>query len=459
MANPRNAFRLVRFLSSRTITKPLMAALADLRKSRIRVLPDILDNRLAAGGGAFVIYRFMREWLSSEMLTRHQGEWVINSLFPTVPGPAYERAIEDLCLKREHSPVVAYLALTGECNNSCWYCNLEGRKQGQLTTREWLDIIDNLNALGTCVFALTGGEPLLRDDLGSIVNAASKHGMPSILITGGEGLTQERADALADAGLWGLWVRLDDYREKAEDQARGQVGAFQQAIDAIRMAKRAGLYVMIRTVASREFVDYRRFVPLHALAAHESVDEMRIEEPKPCGKLVRGAEMRLLERHHIEAIRAFHRDINSKGKTPKVCAMSHMEAPEMLGCLGGLRHLFIDPAGGVYPCEYSPLRFGNALTEPLALIWRRLNRSIGRGRRYCLSRTYNADYVQHLEDTLTVRPSKSEEFCKRMDPYEPQPAYYTFLHEHFYTTPKVDDQRRDVFASWNKPDKRRIDLP
>ena len=72
-------------------------------------------------------------------------------------------------------PLNIMLSVTNRCTSNCCYCNISNRKQRELTTREILDLVDQITKMGTQRLGLWGGEPLIRDDIGQIIDYAKKN--------------------------------------------------------------------------------------------------------------------------------------------------------------------------------------------------------------------------------------------------------------------------------------------
>lgn len=94
--------------------------------------------------------------------------------------------------------------LTYACPLQCPYCSnpIEyADYKGELNTEEWLRVLTEARALGAVQLGLSGGEPLLRQDLTTIIAHARQLGYYSNLISSGQGLTEERIVELKSAGL------------------------------------------------------------------------------------------------------------------------------------------------------------------------------------------------------------------------------------------------------------------
>ena len=80
------------------------------------------------------------------------------------------------------------------CPLHCVFCynpvDFARRPSSELTTAEWLRVLREARALGAVQLGLSGGEPLMRDDLETIVAEAHGSAIYTNLITSGVGLTE-----------------------------------------------------------------------------------------------------------------------------------------------------------------------------------------------------------------------------------------------------------------------------
>lgn len=128
----------------------------------------------------------------------------------------------------------AFLEVTPECNSLCVYCrNPESDASHILTYREIERIIGELSEIGVKELVITGGEPLLREDLPDIIHVASKYGLETLLATNGrllsDGFLQEiKSDKIK------IQVSLDSIYENINDRLRGN-GSYTGAMNAINL--------------------------------------------------------------------------------------------------------------------------------------------------------------------------------------------------------------------------------
>jgi len=153
------------------------------------------------------------------------------------------------------------VSVTDRCNFRCVYCMpAQGfpatPKEEQLSADEIIRLVRIGASLGIRKVRLTGGEPLLRNDICDIVAAISEmDGIEDLSCTTNGFLLSEKAASLAHAGLQRVNVSLDTLRqEKFESIARR--GSLQSVLDGIRAAQEAGLHpIKLNAVAMKGIND------------------------------------------------------------------------------------------------------------------------------------------------------------------------------------------------------------
>jgi PqqA peptide cyclase len=121
---------------------------------------------------------------------------------------------------RPGPPLWLLAELTYRCPLHCVFCYnpVDFATQAQeLATEDWLRVLREGRELGAVQLGLSGGEPLLRDDLEAIVAGARRLGYYSNLLTSGVGLTAERAAALKAAGLDHVQLSFQDSTREMND--------------------------------------------------------------------------------------------------------------------------------------------------------------------------------------------------------------------------------------------------
>ena len=131
-----------------------------------------------------------------------------------------ESRIERTNDSRPGPPLWLLLELTYRCPLHCVYCSnpTEFAHTGdELGTDDWIRVLREARALGAVQLGLSGGEPLLRDDLEQIVSEAHALGFYINLITSGVGLNESRVGALKAAGLDHIQLSFQDSTRQMND--------------------------------------------------------------------------------------------------------------------------------------------------------------------------------------------------------------------------------------------------
>jgi PqqA peptide cyclase len=131
---------------------------------------------------------------------------------PAAAAPAAQR--------RAGLPLWLLLELTYRCPLHCVFCYNPtefARTGAELATAEWLRVLREARALGAVQLGLSGGEPLVREDLEVLVTEAHALGFYSNLITSGVGMTEARIGALKAAGLDHIQLSFQDSTRQMND--------------------------------------------------------------------------------------------------------------------------------------------------------------------------------------------------------------------------------------------------
>jgi pyrroloquinoline quinone biosynthesis protein E len=123
-------------------------------------------------------------------------------------------------VSRVGPPLWLLAELTYRCPLHCVFCYNPvdfARQEAELSTDDWLRVLREGRELGAVQLGLSGGEPLVRDDLEVIVAEAHRLGYYTNLLTSGVGLTAARAAALKAAGLDHVQLSFQDSTREMND--------------------------------------------------------------------------------------------------------------------------------------------------------------------------------------------------------------------------------------------------
>jgi heme d1 biosynthesis radical SAM protein NirJ len=144
-------------------------------------------------------------------------------------------------------PVVIW-NLVRRCNLTCKHCySISGDVEfpGELSTAEVYRVMDDLKAFGVPVLILSGGEPLLRRDIFEVSARAKAKGFYVGLSTNGTLIDATLADRVRDSGYDYVGISLDGIGA-THDRFRRKAGAYQAALDALRLLRDRDVKVGVR---------------------------------------------------------------------------------------------------------------------------------------------------------------------------------------------------------------------
>ncbi|MFC1977079.1 radical SAM protein [Chloroflexota bacterium] len=286
--------------------------------------------------------------------------------------------------------------LTRSCNLFCAHCRgsaSDASYSGELSTAECFRLIDQILEVGKPIIILTGGEPLVRQDVLAIGKYAVSQGLRVVMGSNGTLITGEMAAKLKDVPLSRIAVSLDFPVAKLQDEFRGQAGAFEAAVAGIANARQAGIEIQINSTITRLNVAYldellALATKLGAVAFHpfmlvptgrgkglESV-ELSPEEYEHTLNWIYDKQSELGDRIFFKPTDAPHymrvmkqrqqlgREIKSE-----TTAGHHPMHSITRGCLAGTGFCFISYQGEVKGCGYLDVEAGNIKKESFSQIW------------------------------------------------------------------------------------------
>ena len=152
-------------------------------------------------------------------------------------------------------PLMVTLSLTDRCNFRCDYCDLPHMNRQEMTTADWHRAIDELADAGMLRVSIMGGEPLLRKDVGELIDHLKARGVNVAMNTNGWYFAQ-KIDVVAKLDL--VCITLDGPR--AHNDAQRHPGAHDRVLEAIDLAQARGVKVITMTVVTHPDLDVIDYV-------------------------------------------------------------------------------------------------------------------------------------------------------------------------------------------------------
>ncbi|MEK7773139.1 MAG: heme b synthase [Deltaproteobacteria bacterium] len=292
---------------------------------------------------------------------------------------------------RKWLPKLIAWEVTRSCNLDCIHCRAAARfgpYPNELTTKECFDFLDDVASFSNPIMILTGGEPMMRDDIWEIARHGTDLGLRMVMAPCGFLVTEETVKKMIEAGIQRVSFSIDGATAESHDDFRRVKGAFDSVMQAIENVKKAGLAFQVNTtITKHNLAELPRIldlvISLGAVAHHPFL-------LVPTG---RGAQLKALEispedyektltwfyeqREKVPLqfkptcaphyYRIFRQKEREKGVT--VTPETHGLDAMSKGCMGGQSFAFVSNAGKVQICGFLDVECGDIRKEPFHTIW------------------------------------------------------------------------------------------
>ncbi|MGF3521693.1 MAG: radical SAM protein [Candidatus Bathyarchaeia archaeon] len=294
----------------------------------------------------------------------------------------------DFYLKLAHSPnaentekyvpLVVSWNVTRKCNLKCAHCYInaaETKYEDELTTEEGKRLIDQICQVSRPLLILSGGEPLLREDIYELIQYGAKKGLRMGLGSNGALIDSKVAKKLKEAGISTVSISIDSHLPEKHDEFRGVKGSWEKAINAIKALREADILVQVNTTLTQH--NYNEIDDIMTLAESIGVENFHLFFLVPTG---RGKKLEDITPTMYEKMitNTFAKTARHKLNVKPSCAPQFMRIAKDMnldmrqwirGCMAGLYYCRIYANGEVTPCPYLPVKLGNTREKPFRDIW------------------------------------------------------------------------------------------
>lgn len=150
-------------------------------------------------------------------------------------------------------PYTLVAELTYRCPLRCVYCSNPidfHRSRAELSTDDWQRVFSQAAELGVMQLHLSGGEPVLRDDLTQLIQHARAHDLYTNLITGGTLLDEDKLRRFREAGLDHIQLSIQGAARESAETIAG-VRSHRKKLDVARLIGKIGFPLTLNVVIHR----------------------------------------------------------------------------------------------------------------------------------------------------------------------------------------------------------------
>lgn len=279
--------------------------------------------------------------------------------------------------KQPGNPLWLLAEVTYKCPLHCVFCyNPTDYSQygAELSTEEWLKVLRQGRELGATQLGLSGGEPLMRDDLEIIIAEARKLGYYSNLITSGIGLTEKRIAAFKEGGLDHIQLSFQDSTRETNDFL-SSTKTFELKNKVAQLIKKYDYPMVFNCVMHRMNLDHTQ--QILEMAEAMGAEYVELANTQYYAWAYENKEQLLPTRDQLkraeEVTNKFRERVGDKMKIYFVVPDYHATRPK--ACMNGWGSVFvtITSDGVVLPCHEARmlpgLEFPNVREHDLRWIW------------------------------------------------------------------------------------------
>jgi len=304
-----------------------------------------------------------------------------------------QRTYYEVMKNFDEAPFLVIWELTQACDLACVHCRacaIEKRSPAELTTEEGFRLLEEIRSLGDPLMVFTGGDPLKRPDLLSLLDKSVSLGLRTTVTPSATPLlTGHAIDWFKTCGVARMAVSLDGPDAASHDGFRRVDGSFARTMFALEHAREIGLPTQVNTTVTRHNLDrleevarlvrnlgaklWSVFFLVATGRASASQDLTAEEYEEVFGFLydlsknapfdIKTTEAQHYRRYVAQRRKAEGRSGDSRGAAPEIIQ-------RQAGINDGKGFVFVSHLGDIYPSGFLPIPAGNVRHDSLTAVYR-----------------------------------------------------------------------------------------
>ncbi|MCB1748094.1 MAG: pyrroloquinoline quinone biosynthesis protein PqqE [Gammaproteobacteria bacterium] len=274
-------------------------------------------------------------------------------------------------------PLWLLAELTYRCPLQCPYCSNPldiARYDRELDTDDWLRVLREARELGAMQLGFSGGEPLVRRDLETLIGEARRLGYYSNLITSGVGMDGDRVARFKAAGLDHIQISFQASDETLNDFLGG-TRTFQHKLDMARAVKAQGYPMVLNVVIHRRNIEH--IEDIIRMTIELEADYVELASTQYYGWSRVNLDALLPTRAQLERAEAIAHDYQARyrDRTKIIYVVPDYFEDRPKACMNGWGSIFltIAPDGSALPCHAATslpgISFPNVRDHSVREIW------------------------------------------------------------------------------------------
>ncbi len=273
-------------------------------------------------------------------------------------------------------PLWLLAELTYRCPLQCPYCSNPveiAKYQNELSTEDWVRVMQQARKMGATQLGFSGGEPLVRQDLEELIQEARHLGYYTNLITSGVGMDEKRVKRFKDAGLDHIQISFQASDEELNNYLGG-TKSFQHKKEMARVVKEYEYPMVLNIVIHRKNIDQIR--DILDMTVELKADYVELASTQYYGWSRINVEQLLPTRKQLanaEKVAKEYQD-KMKGKSKIIYVIPDYFENRPKPCMNGWGAIFLTvaPDGTALPCHEAgqlPIEFPNLRDMSVSEAW------------------------------------------------------------------------------------------
>lgn len=268
---------------------------------------------------------------------------------------------------------------TKKCNLYCKHCyrnsDIRVDTSNELNTDEAKTLITDVKKAGFNMMILSGGEPLLRDDIFELIEYGTRLGLMMCLGSNGTLINESNIKKIKDSGIKSIAMSIDSTDPKIHDEFRGLKGAFKKTVEAIKLCIKNDIRVQVNTTISK--LNNKEIHKLLSFFEDLGAKNVHVLFLVETGRGKNISDYSLNKDEYEKALRdvlSFESDMFVK----PTCAPQSLPLAEDMnlkigrvkkGCIAGSAYASVLHNGDVNICPYANVKCGNIRKDSFYNIW------------------------------------------------------------------------------------------
>ena len=266
------------------------------------------------------------------------------------------------------APISVVWEITNNCNYKCPHCRAYQEYYKEDENMESI-IINEIIDSKVMLVNISGGEPLLNPRIFDIAKRLNEENIYLMLSTNGYFYSKYRKN-IVESGIKYVQISLDGPKE-LHDKFRGIHGAYEKAVEALKMAKEDGLRTQMNVTITSSNVENLEWN--YNKAKELKVDKVFYRRVVPYGKAKINKHVLPDKEKYFNKIKYLSELDSEELKIaiddPVISVLKHNDNTEYIACGAGINNLGISSEGDVYPCIFLREKLGNLKKDRLLNIW------------------------------------------------------------------------------------------